>query len=290
MDWARLGSMVDLPLRRAVDGRGNGARRSLRTGVGFDIAGVRTYREGDEVRRIDWAATARTGELHVRTTSAESGVRTLVALDLTTSMQFGTSAWKADVAADLTYLIGHAAARRGDQVAVATSGTGTSPSASGSRAQHLLTAAIEGASPSSTDELAVQLIAGTRPSVPTGLVVIVTDLFTSLFTTHSDVVARVGSRHELVVIVIHDPAELELPEIDARFIFRFPGSTNTVTAELGDRSLRDGYRREVQQHRLNIETVVHAAGGQLVEISTDGDPISAAIDAFSSLDGSGVRR
>jgi uncharacterized protein (DUF58 family) len=59
-------------------------------GSGFDFDQHSLYREGDDVRRIDWNVTARMNAPYVRETHADRELNVVVALDLTKSMQFGT--------------------------------------------------------------------------------------------------------------------------------------------------------------------------------------------------------
>jgi uncharacterized protein (DUF58 family) len=50
--------------RRRLVGLPFGAMHSARRGSGSDVAGTRPYQAGDDVRRIDWAATARLSSAH----------------------------------------------------------------------------------------------------------------------------------------------------------------------------------------------------------------------------------
>ncbi len=65
----------------AVDGHGGeGARRSVAV-HGEDDVSIREYRRGDDVRKVHWRATARTGELKVRLEERPWRARTTVLLD-----------------------------------------------------------------------------------------------------------------------------------------------------------------------------------------------------------------
>ena len=69
---------------------------------------IRPYAPGDDVRRIDWNVTARTGEPHVRVDLAERVLVTWLVLDTSVSMEFGTAdRRKADVAEGVAVAIGH---------------------------------------------------------------------------------------------------------------------------------------------------------------------------------------
>ena len=114
---------LDLTVRRRVDSLLVGDHRATTLGDGTELAQVRPYVIGDDVRRIDWNVTARTGEPHVRAHVAERTVNTWLLLDTSASMTFGTAdRRKWDVAEGVALAVGHVAARRGNRLAVATFG------------------------------------------------------------------------------------------------------------------------------------------------------------------------
>src|SRR3990172_9537123 len=90
---------LDISIGRRVEGLLAGDFRSNLLGTGSELAMVRPYAPGDDVRRIDWNVTARTGEPHVRVHLPERVLVTWLALDVSASMEFGTAdRRKADVA------------------------------------------------------------------------------------------------------------------------------------------------------------------------------------------------
>ena len=68
-------------------GLAHGTMRSVRRGRGFEVAGSRPYRPGDDIRTIDWAASARLSsargqdEFVVRERYADEGPRVVVVAD-----------------------------------------------------------------------------------------------------------------------------------------------------------------------------------------------------------------
>ncbi|MCY7395822.1 MAG: DUF58 domain-containing protein, partial [Nocardioides sp.] len=83
---------LDLAVRRRLPGRMHGENEGLLLGSGSDPEEIVRYRPGeDDVRRIDWNVTARSGgEPHVWRPLAEHALETWVLLDDTASMHFGT--------------------------------------------------------------------------------------------------------------------------------------------------------------------------------------------------------
>lgn len=68
-----------------------GRRQSVLRGNGFDLGEVREYVAGDSMARIDWKATARLDDLHVRELESETAVVTTMILDARSSMHVGPS-------------------------------------------------------------------------------------------------------------------------------------------------------------------------------------------------------
>ena len=110
-------------MRRRIDSLVAGEHRSPSLGHGTEIAQVRPYQFGDDVRQMDWAATARTGDPHVRVQVAERTLATWLLLDVSASMSFGTAdRRKADVAEGAALAVGHLATRQGNRLGVMTFG------------------------------------------------------------------------------------------------------------------------------------------------------------------------
>ena len=114
---------LDVTISHRMQGLLAGDYRSALLGEGTELAQVRPYVPGDDVRRIDWNVTARTNEPHVRVQLAERVLVTWLVLDTSPSMEFGTAdRRKADVAEGVAIAIGHIATRRGNRLGVITFG------------------------------------------------------------------------------------------------------------------------------------------------------------------------
>ena len=83
---------LDLVVTRRVARGAAGRPARAGVGAGTELAQLRPYQVGDDVRHIDAAATARTGEPHVRLHVPERTLTTWIVLDVSPSMAFGTRA------------------------------------------------------------------------------------------------------------------------------------------------------------------------------------------------------
>ena len=114
---------LDLVVARRAAGVLPGERRAAGLGTGTELAQVRPYQVGDDVRRLDAGASARTGVPHVRDHVPERTLTTWILLDVSASMAFGTAErLKSDVAEGVATVVGRLAARRGGRVALLTCG------------------------------------------------------------------------------------------------------------------------------------------------------------------------
>jgi uncharacterized protein (DUF58 family) len=82
---------VHLRARRRVDSLFSGEYRSAFRGVGMEFEEVREYCPGDEVKTIDWNVTARSGRPHVKVYREERDLVVWLLLDMSGSGSFGTA-------------------------------------------------------------------------------------------------------------------------------------------------------------------------------------------------------
>ncbi|TCV96009.1 uncharacterized protein DUF58 [Luteibacter rhizovicinus] len=96
-----------------------GQQPSRLHGRGMDYAESRIYQPGDDVRRLDWRLTARSGSLHTKLFQEEREGRLLILLDTNAGMRFGTRVrFKSVQAARAAAVAAWYAVRGGDRVGV----------------------------------------------------------------------------------------------------------------------------------------------------------------------------
>ena len=94
-----------------------GNYRSVFKGRGMDFDEVREYKEGDDVRLVDWRVTARQGKTFTKVFREEKERHIYFMLDLRSSMRFGTKqAFKSVIAAHITALLAWSFAEKGDKI------------------------------------------------------------------------------------------------------------------------------------------------------------------------------
>src|SRR3954468_18297338 len=114
---------IDVAVSRRIAGRLPGEHRAIGVGSGTEIAQLRPYVLGDDVRQLDPAASARTGEPYVRQQVPERTLTTWICIDVSPSMAFGThDRLKSDVAEGVARVVARSGLRRAGKVGMLTFG------------------------------------------------------------------------------------------------------------------------------------------------------------------------
>lgn len=114
---ARIGRSRMMPIQSRA-GR-SGRQSSPLHGFGMDYAESRVYQPGDDVRRLDWRLTARSGKLHTKLFQEDREGSLLILLDTHASMHFGTRVrFKSVQAARLAAAAAWYGVRAGERVGV----------------------------------------------------------------------------------------------------------------------------------------------------------------------------
>ena len=254
-----------------------GTMRSVRRGTGTDMAGSRPYRPGDDVRAIDWAASARlsaarqSAEFVVRERYAEEAPRVVIVCDRRPGMAaFGPPLpWldKATAMRHAAELIIESALIVGGFVGYLDFGSGSSywvPPRGGRRLAQRRQDRLpsdELSAPPDSHELTLDHLAEHRRSVTSGSFVFVLSDFLPL-PSEEVWLAALEHRWDLIPVVIQDPVwEQSFPDVSGIVVpLREPGSRLRVPVRLR--------RKEVEQRRLENRERLQAllAGFEAIDI------------------------
>jgi uncharacterized protein (DUF58 family) len=262
---------LDLAIGRRVDGLLAGDYRSAFAGLGSELLQVRPYEAGDDVRRIDWNVTARTGTPHVRVELAERVLVTWIVFDSSASMSFGTAdRRKVDVAEGVALAVGHVATRRGNRLGVVAFGpeeTEWRRPRQGRRGLLIALGALREV-PAGNGSLGAALRMVDGLAVQRSLVVVVSD-FRGPMDWHKPLL-RVAGRHPTVAVEIRDPREQELADVgELRLVD--PETGRQLRVDTGNSKLRERFRIAAAEERLGLVRLLASAGVRHVALSTEGD-------------------
>jgi uncharacterized protein (DUF58 family) len=266
---------LDLQIGRRIDGLLAGEHRTAAVGIGTELAQVREWEPGDDVRRIDWNATARSNVVQVRVDVAERALTSWVVLDVSPSMRFGTAdRRKWDVAEGVAVATGHLASRRGNRIGVVTFGG----------ADQLMLRPRQGRVGLLAVLLAVRREPETERVGATSIGTALTQVARiarqrSLVAVVSDFrgprdwrkpLLQLASRHAVVAVEITDPREQELPNVGHLWLVD-PETGRKLHVDTARRKLRERFAAAAAKERDALARALAALGVPHLVLSTAGD-------------------
>ncbi|MFL5957322.1 MAG: DUF58 domain-containing protein [Solirubrobacterales bacterium] len=273
----KLIEALDLVVARRAAGPLSGDRRAAGIGAGTELAQLRPYEVGDDVRQIDPSATARTGEPYVRLHVPERTLTTWIVHDISPSMAFGTATrLKSDVAEGAALVIGRLAVRRAGSVGLLTFGAGRPrllpPRASKPGLVALERALGEGVAPDGERDpagLEHALVRTGKVATQAGLVVVISD-FRDQDPGWTRAIGALRARHSVMALEVRDPREGVLPSV-GRLALIDPETGERLEVDTGRRAIRRRFERIEAEGREQVARELRRQRIEHVVLSTEGD-------------------
>jgi uncharacterized protein (DUF58 family) len=284
---------------RRLDGRLQGDYRTLFRGRGIDVADLREYEPGDDLRHVDWNVTARTDTPHVRQYLEDRDVTAWLLLDRSPSMGFGPIERRkhmvvTEIATTIAQLLARSGNRvgavlfdttveeiippgsgrkqvlrilsrvlvpaDGDQKSRRPSRTGTRRAASGTTGGRRTTA------------LAVPLRATLGIARRRSLVVIVSDFISEPGWERP--LAQLAARHDVVALQVVDRREFDLPSVGMIYV-EDAETGEQIFVDSGDPAFQRRLRAAAEERQAALRASARTAGVDLFPVTTDEDLVRA---------------
>ena len=264
---------------RRLDGLLQGDYRTLFRGFGLDLADLREYQYGDDVRHIDWNVTARLQTPYVREYHEDREVTAWFLLDLSPSIDFGSGeVRKRNVSADFVAVLARILTRHGNKVGALFYGEDVDavmPARSGRRhvlrILHTMLARPKPQRNAPTD-LAELLGAGAHLMQRRSLVFVVSDFFSVPGWEKN--LAQLAQRHEVVAVRLHDPLEANLPDI-GMLVVQDAETGEQLFVDTNDRGFRKRFAAAAAKREAALRAAFRESGVDALELSTDDDLVDA---------------
>ncbi len=262
---------LDLAIRSRIDATSYGDTMAFGVRGGVEMDRIRAWAPGDDWRQLDAAATARTGEPHVRILNAERRVTVWLAIDVSSSMAFGTQQWeKGDLAMSIATALGLVSLRQASKVGAMPLSDGDDDLIPPRAGRAALLSLVESLEPERDDlegDLAAALTKLDRSVRRRSMVIIVSD-FRDTKSNWAPPLARIAGRNETICIEVYDPREIELPDVGvARFVD--PETGRAFTIDTTSSRLRERFAERADQMRTEIAHAISASGADHFRIGTD---------------------
>jgi uncharacterized protein (DUF58 family) len=266
---------------RRLDGLLQGDYRTIFKGQGLDLADIREYAFGDDVRHIDWNVTARLDAPYVREYLEDREINAHFLLDLSPSVDFGTvDRRKRDLLVDFTTVLARLLTRHGNRVGATlyASRVERSIPARGGRVQvlHILNELekrprLQSAPLTSLSDLLDSAMRGLKRR---SLVFVISDFFSAA--GWEDRLERIARRHETLAVRLVDPREDELPDIGT-VILTDSETGEQLRVNTGDQRFRERFATAARRREESLKVTFARAGVDVLVLRTDEDLVRAIV-------------
>jgi uncharacterized protein (DUF58 family) len=279
----RLLRRLEWRVVRRLEGRLQGAYRTVFRGTGIDFTDLRAYVAEDDVRHIDWNVTARLDEPYVREYTEDRDLTAWLVLDRSASMRFGAARGdKESVLTDLAVCLARLFTQGGNRVGAILYDNRFQrvvPPRTGRTHVLRLTHEITRPPPAGTDgrptDLAAMLHLAAATARRRGLVFVISDFIGDA--DFEPALTRLSQRHEVVTLRVVDPMELDLPDLGL-VVVEDAETGEQLLADTSDPLFRQRLRAEVAAREDAVAATMRRAGVTAHRIGTDDDLVRALID------------
>ena len=266
---------------RRLDGLLQGDYRSLFYGFGLDLADLREYQAGDDIRYIDWNVTARLNAPYVRQYVEDRDITAWFLLDLSPSVDFGTvNSLKRDCLIDFVAVMARLLTRHGNRVGAM-----------------IYNSRVERVIPARGGKLQVLRLINDLLKQPKLERTPMTDLTTllqaafnsikrrSLVFVISDFISAPGwerplnllsHRHEVLAVRLWDPRETELPDIGL-VVLEDAETGEQVYVDTRNKKFRVRFREAAERRQTVLDQAFRQAGVDVLSLSTEDDLVQSIV-------------
>lgn len=269
IDLAKPAAMLDLKHVR-IEAAQSGQYLSHCKGRGMAFDETRLYQPGDDVRRIDWRVTARTGKPHSKVFKEERERPLFVAVDYRPSMQFATrGVFKAVQAAKLAALLAWAAQQNGDRIGGQIFGSAgfqeLKPQTGKPALLRFLNALVSPQWHGGTSQSLEQALARLQHHARPGSLIYILSDFRGLDDNAERWLSKLARHCELMLVQIYDPLESQLPD---KGRYRFTDGQRDTIVDTSDQNRLVSHQQRFQARQWQLQSLCRKLRMQYLTCST----------------------
>lgn len=265
LELRHMAHAIGLSSRHKVSSQLGGNYATHFHGQGMEFDEVRAYRQGDDIRNIDWRVTARTGDPHLKVFQEERQREVLLCVDRSPGMHFGTrGTFKLVQAARVAALLGWSAHGNNDLVGGLIFGDADNnlpyfrPRSDARSIWQLLKALSTSPVPNhvAKEHMLDETLQVLQRTIKTGALIFLIADFAQQHQNLHHRLLQLRRHHQVVLIPVDDPADYELPEMGLLNLGSVDGRKLQVDSR--QKGAIEKYRHEWQQQR---DALMKWAGG-----------------------------
>lgn len=281
-ELAKKVKRIQITTHRMINEVMTGQYRSHFKGQGMQFSEHRTYVGGDDIRHIDWKASARSKETLIKKYEEERELKVFLIVDVSGSEQFGSGEkTKSDIIGEIGGMLAFAASKTGDKVgALLFAGEVEKIIPPKRGQQHVLRVIREligYRSKTKGTNLKGALEAAGKMMKHGGVIFVLSDFLT---TGYEQEMRRLSLKHDVVAIQIQDRREKKSEKVKGRFLFYDPETGEEYWADPGSFSFQIWLESEQQKFQKEYDQLKKRGRLEHLLLKTEEDYAEALVQFF----------
>jgi uncharacterized protein (DUF58 family) len=273
--------LIEFSTKKIVNQILTGQYKSLFRGHGVQFSEHRQYVAGDDVRHINWQASARTKDPLLKKFEEERELTVFLVVDLSGSQYFGTqNAFKNEIAATLGGMLATAASYTNDKIGLVLFASQVehlvAPKKGKSHVLRLVRDILSFEPKTTQTNLNDALQTADQIMKQNGIIFVISDFMTTGFET---TLKRLARKHDIVAISLEDPTEAALPSMGLVKLTN-PETLNTVVVQSGAYGLQEWFKKGQKDHEHILKTLSSSGKIDLLRIQTKDNYADALVRFF----------
>jgi uncharacterized protein (DUF58 family) len=269
-EWLKKIRQIELRTVRLVEDLMAGQYHSVFKGRGMDFDEVREYQPGDEVRRIDWNVTARTGVAHIKKYIEEREMTVMILVDASASGHTGsTHQSKRELAAELAAVFAFSAIRNNDKVGALLFTDGAEkyirPGKGRLHVLRLISDVLTYKPTSRGTNLTTALQHINRALRRRAVVFVISDFMDEGFDRALKITSQ---KHDVIAVPIMDASERELPKL-GWVAFEDAETGDVLEFNTSDPKAREVFEKLADERIGQLRRLFRRSGLDTIEAETD---------------------
>lgn len=274
--------LLEIATRRLVNNVFAGEYHSAFRGQGMTFSEFREYTPGDDVRAISWPLTARSGKPYIKVFEEEREMTLMLVVDVSGSGDFGSTTYmKGEVIAHLAALLSFSAAKNSDPVGLILFSDQIEhfvPPKKGRAQVYRILRDLYYFKPKSRRtkiKVALDYLQGVLKKRSTVF------LFSDFQDQDYDLaLRRIGKKHELVSVVVEDPAEAKLPDVGLLEL-EDPETGEIIMVDTSSRAFQKDYAAAFAKRKQDRDVELKRSQVAKIEVLSSEDIVQPLIHYFN---------
>ncbi len=248
----------------------SGNRRSLFLGNGTDFADLREYVYGDELKYVDWRATAKyQDKIIVKEFEVTRNANVMFVLDSSASMLMGRSGERIIPAVISIASLAHAVLRNKDLFGFASFSEDDTlflNPKGGKAHEFLIYRKLLDIVPHGGTKIGEGIKHVATNLNKRSILIILSDLHDDLDSMYKGLKIAKGFNHDIIVIQLTDREDYILPKKVGKIKFKHPATNKPVTADFSDPIVSGRYAYEVNRKREELNSFIRKLRGLKIKV------------------------